>query len=189
MSVINTNAKEIHCKVVYYGPKNAGKKSAIKYIKSHFKEDKRNFWILPFKNEIYCLVLSLGNIFGFQTFFHVYNINNESVKDNALLLKGVDGLIFLASSKPKDRQKNIQSFLEMESFFKEDRRTLFKTPLVLQYNKRDLKEALPIRDLRLDLNKYNNRDFKSSVLKEELVLEPLKHLCKLVLNHLKRSDV
>lgn len=189
MSVINTNAKEIHCKILYCGPEKSGKKSALLYIKSRFREKQRDFWILPFKKEIYCLVLFAGRIFGFQTFFHIYNLNNESQEDNQNLLRGTDGLLFMASSDPMDRQNNIRSFSEMEVFLRKERENLFKIPLVLQYNKKDLASAMPIRELRMDLNKYNSRDFESSVSHGEFVLEPLKHLCKLTLSRLKSSDL
>ena len=185
MSIINTNAKEIHCKILYYGPKDSGKKSSLLYIKSNLQEEIREFFILPFKKEIYSLVLSIGKVFSFQTFFHIYNLNNESKKENEKLFRGVDGIVFVASSDPKDRQSNKDSLLEMEDFFKEKNQNLFKTPLVLQYNKTDIVDPMPLKDLRRDLNKYNSKDFESSVLNGEFIVEPLKYLCKLVLNDLK----
>lgn len=188
MSVINTTAKEIHCKILYYGPEQSGKKSSIRYVKSKVKSPQSQFCTLPLKKEIYCLVLSIGKIFSFQTFFHIYNLNNESKKDNKNLLNGTDGVLFVASSDPKDKQKNINSFLELEGFLNEKQKDIFKTPLVLQYNKRDLKDIMPLKELRVDLNKYNSRDFESSALKGESVVEPLKYLCKLTLNNLKRAD-
>ena len=188
MSVINTNAKEIHCKILYYGPEKSGKKSSLFYIQSKFKDSKKDFLTLPFPKPVYLLALFIGKVFGFQTFFHVCNLNNESKEGNKSLLAGADGILFVASSDPKDREKNIQSLLELESFLIERGQDPFKLPLVLQYNKRDLKHVLPVKDMRIDLNKYNSRDFESSALKGELVLEPLKHLCKQTLCHLKRAD-
>ncbi len=189
MSIINTNAKEIHCKIIYYGPEQSGKKSSLLYIKDHFKKEKREFFVLPFKKHIYSLVLSIGKIFSFQTFIHIYNLNNESREDNQILFRGVDGIVFVASSDPKDKQKNIDSFMEMESFCKEEDKDLFKRPLVLQYNKKDLQNSLSVKSLRIDLNKYNNKDFESSVLKGHFILEPLKYLSKLVLNNLKSASL
>ena len=188
MSIINTNAKEIHCKILYYGPERSGKKSSIFYIQSKFAEPKREFWVLPFKKKMYCLVLFIGKVFGFQIFFHIYNLNNESKEDNRNLLNGVDGILFVANSDPKDKQQNIVSFSEMERFLSEKGEDIFKLPLVLQYNKRDLKNTMSVKELRIDLNKYNSRDFTSSALEGRVILEPLKHLCKLTLNNLKRAD-
>ena len=189
MSVINTNAKEIHCKILYCGPERSGKKSSLLYIRDRFEEKKRVFFTLPFKTEIYCLILSIGEIFSFQTYFHIYNLGHESVEDDKNLLKGVDGVVFVASSDPEDRHDNIHSFVEMEEFLKERGENLFKLPLVLQYNKRDIENPRSVKELRMDLNKYNNKDFESSVLTGQFVLEPLKHLCKLTLNNLKRADL
>lgn len=188
MSVINTNAKEIHCKVLYYGPEQSGKKSSLLYIRDHFKKEKVKFFTLPLKKEICCLVISIDKVFDFQIYIHVYNLNNESQTDNQTLFKGVDGIVFVASSKPEDREKNLVSFLEMENFFQDADKNPFKVPLVLQYNKKDLKPSIPLKELRMDLNKYNSRDFESSVLEGKFILEPLKYLCKLILSDLKTAN-
>ena len=188
MSIINTNAKEIHCKILYCGPQHSGKKSSLLCIRDQFEEGKRDFFILPFQKEIYCLVLSIGPVFACQTFFHIYNLNNESRQDNENLLRGLDGIVFVASQDLRAREKNIQSFSEMVSILKADGRNLFHTPLVLQYNKKDLAETQSIKDLRMDLNRYNNKDFESSALKGQGVLEPLKHVCKRILNNLKQVN-
>ena len=188
MSIINTNAKEIHCKILYYGPENSGKKSSLLYIKNHFKESKSEFLILPFKKKLYSLVLSIGKIFNFQTFFHIYNLNNNSPEENKILLNGTDGILFVASSDPKDKQKNINSLTELEKCLKEKNQSPFHLPIVLQYNKKDLENSRPIKQLRMELNKYNSKDFESSALNGEFVLEPLKQLCKLVLNNIKTID-
>ncbi len=189
MSVINTNAKEIHCKILYCGPDRSGKKSSLLYIRDQFEEKKRVFFTLPFKKEVCCLILSAGEIFGFQTYFHLYNLNNESKKDNKSLLRGGDGVMFVASSDLKDGPDNVRSFLEMEEALKERGENLFKLPLVLQYNKRDIQNPRPVKDLRIDLNKYNNKDFESSALTGQFILEPLKYLCKLTINNLKRAGL
>ena len=185
MSIINTNSKEIHCKILYYGPEGAGKKTSLLYIRDKFNKEKLSFIQLPLKKELYALVLSLGDIFSFKTYFHIYNLNNESKKENEILLRGADGVVFVASSKREDRQKNKASFLEMEDLLKEQGKNLFRFPLVLQYNKSDLQPLQPLKQLKRDLNKYNNKDFRSSSLKGEFILEPLKYLCKLSLSQLK----
>ena len=188
MPFIETNAKEIHCKLVYCGSDQMGKKSSILHIKDRFKADKKELLSLPFKKEVLMLVLSAGKLFDFEVFFHIYNLNNESKENNKVLLRGADGIVFIAGSAAKDRPKNIQSFQEIEDFFEGvPGKGLVKFPLVFQYNKRDLENPIPIRHLRIDLNKYNNKDFESSVLRGQMILEPLKHVCKLILNHLKSA--
>ena len=188
MSIINTNAKEIHCKILYCGPAESGKKSSILYIKEKLNQEKIDFFSLPVEEEIYCLVLNIGKFVGFQTFFHIYNLNNNTKLSREKSLEGLDGLVFVASRDIQARQDNKTSLMEIEAFFKEKDKTLFNTPLVLQYNKSDLKEQISLRNLKEDLNKYNNEDFQSSVLKGEQVLEPLKYLCKLILNNLKSAN-
>ena len=185
MSIININAKEIHCKILYYGPTQSGKKSSLLYIKENLNREKRDFFSLSLEEKLYALILNIGNFVGFQTFFHIYNLNNHTKLSREKCLEGVDGLIFVASQELKARGANKKSILEIENFFKEKDQTLFNFPLVLQYNKSDLKERISLKTLKEDLNKYNNEDFQSSVLKGEKVFEPLKYLCKLILNDLK----
>ena len=186
MSIINTNSKEIHCKILYYGPEGSGKKTSLLYIKEKFNKKNVSFVELNFKKKLYDLVLFIGDIFSFKTYFHIYNLTNESKKGNEHLVRGTDGIVFVASSKQEDRQKNLDSFFEMEELLSYHGKNLFRFPLVLQYNKSDLPQLQALTQLRLDLNKYNNKDFKSSSLTGSVVLEPLKHLCKLSINHLKQ---
>ena len=187
MPFIETNAKEIHCKLVYCGPDQTGKKSSILHIKNIFKEKKSELLSLPFKKEVLVLVLSAGKLFDFNVFFHICNLNNVSKESNQILLRGADGIIYMAGSAPEDREKNIQSLQEIEDFLKGRAKGLLKFPFVLQYDKRDLKNALPVKQLRIDLNKYNHKDFESSVPKGQMIIEPLKYVCKLVLSHLKSA--
>ncbi|MDE0092568.1 MAG: GTPase domain-containing protein [Oligoflexia bacterium] len=189
MSLININSKEIHCKILYYGPEGSGKKTSLLYIKKTFNKTNLDFIQLSFKKEIYALILFIGKIFSFKTYFHIYNLNNESKKENEILLRGTDGIVFVASSKPEDRQKNRDSFTEMEELLNKQGKNLFQLPLVLQYNKSDLSRLQPLKQMKLDLNKYNNKDFKSSSLTGDFILEPLRHLCKLSLIQLKKSNL
>lgn len=188
MSIINTNAKEIHCKVLYYGPAESGKKSSLLYIKEELDQESIDFFSLPLEEKIYCLVLNIGEFVGFQTFFHIYNLNNSTKLSREKSLEGVDGLVFVANRELQAREHNRASLLEVETFFKEKDKVLFKFPLVLQYNKSDLAEQIPLKTLKEDLNKYNNEDFQSSVVQGEKVLEPLRYLCKLILNDLKSAN-
>ena len=186
MSIINTNSKEIHCKILYYGPEGSGKKTSLLYIKNNFNKNNLSFIKLAFKKELFALILSIDNIFGFKAYFHIYNVNNESKRENKQLLRGTDAVVFVASSKKEDRQKNLDSFSEMEDLLTSQGKNLLRFPLVLQYNKSDLPNIQSLKQLKLDLNKYNNKDFKSSSLTGEFILEPLKYLCKLSITHLKQ---
>lgn len=185
MPLINTNSKEIHFKVLYCGAKGVGKKSTLFAIRSRCVPDKIDWIELNLAEPVYGLILNLGTIFKFQTFFHIYHLSHESKKDNKVLFTGSDGIIFIASLDPQDRQKNLDSLLNLENMMKEQGKDPFKTPFVLQYNKSDLKDTQSLKQMRLDFNKYNSKDFESSCLKKTGILEPLKHLCKLTLLQIK----
>lgn len=186
MSVININSKEIHCKILYYGPEGSGKKTSLLYIKNNFNKENLSFTELNLKKKLYVLVLFLGDIFSFKTYFHIYNLTNESKKENERLLRGTDGIVFVASSEKKDRQRNLDSFFEMEDLLRSHGKNLFHFPLVLQYNKSDQPRLQTLKQLKLDLNQYNNKDFKSSSLTGSFILQPLKYLCKLSISQLKQ---
>ena len=181
MSLVNTSAKELHFKLVYCGPEGAGKKSALHYIKDSFQESKSDILSFPVKKELVYLELCLGKLLGFQVFFHITALNHESKADNQTLLKNSDGLLFMASFSPKDRSKNKKALAELEEYFEEQGESLLSKALVFQYNKRDLKKKTSLLDMRLDLNKYNKKEFESSAKEGDQVLEALKFLCKLLL--------
>ena len=185
MPIINSTAKEIHCKILYCGHEGVGKKSTLSVIHSQSQNIQKSS--LAFSKEILLLTLPAGEFFSFQTFFHISHLNQESSKDNQQLFRGTDGIVFIASLNPQEREKNLLAFLEMEELLSHNNQNPFKIPLVLQYNKNDLEAQQSLRQMRLDFNKYNSKDFSSSSLKGQGVLEPLKYVCKLVLSGLKQT--
>ena len=185
MPIINSTAKEIHCKIIYCGAEGVGKKSTLSCI--HSQSQKIEKIQLAFPKNILLLKLQAGEFFSFQIFFHISHLNQESKQDNQQLFRGTDGIVFIASLNPEERTKNLVAFLEMEELLSHNNQNPFKIPLVLQYNKNDLEAQQSLRQMRVDFNKYNSKDFQSSSLKAIGVLEPLKHVCKLVLSDLKQS--
>ena len=181
MAVLNINAKELHIKILYCGAEGVGKKSSLKSIHS-FCESQQSKWMpFPFEKDLYGLIINVGLVLKLQTYFHIYHLNNQSKIDNQVLARGADGFVFIASSNPKQKTKNQEAFLEMEELILKQGEDIFKVPLVLQYNKTDLNEKMSLNQMRLDLNTYNSRDFKSSHLKPKSMLMPLKHILKLCL--------
>ena len=181
MAVLNINAKELHIKILYCGAEGVGKKSSLNSIHS-FCESQKSKWIhFPFEKPLYGLVIYMGLVLKVQTYFHIYHLNNQSKTDNQFLARGVDGFLFMGSLDPKERTQNQEAFLKMENLVLNQGKDLFKIPLVLQYNKADLKERISLNEMRLDLNKYNSKDFTSSQLKSRSMLPPLKYLLKLSL--------
>ena len=178
MAVLNINAKELHLKILYCGAEGVGKKSSLQSIHSLCESQKSKWIHFPFEKPLYGLVIHVGLVLKLQTYFHIYHLNNQSKKENEILSRGTDGWLFIASLKPQDKIKNQGAFLEMEELILKQGKNLFKIPLVLQYHKADLKKRTSLNQMRLDLNKYNSKDFLSSHLKTQSVLLPLKHLLK-----------
>ncbi len=188
MSIINSQAKEMHCKILYFGPEGSGKTSALHLIKSRSEESKVSYFPLPLSPAVEALVISMGKILGFETFFHVYSSPAGPLEEQACLARGSDGIVFVADSLPEAMEKNQKSLSDLQILLKSQEEDIFQIPMALQYNKRDLKEALPVKLLRARLNLYNCRDFESSVLAGRGVMEPLKHVCKSVLAVLKSGE-
>ncbi len=189
MSIINNNAKEIHCKVIYYGPLGAGKTSSLKYIQKHSEKNKVSSFSIPLESPVESLVISIGKVLGLETFFHIYSVPDLNLEEKKYLLREVDGIVFVANSEPTAHKSNEQSLKELHKILEDQNVDIFKLPLVFQYNKRDLPETISIENLRTHLNKYNCKDFESSIKTGQKIIEPLKHLFKSILTVLKSGDI
>src|SRR6476646_5671174 len=166
MSFINYNAKEIHCKIVYYGPSLGGKTTNIQWVYHKIASDQKSKLIaLNTENErtlfFDFLPLSVGEIRGFAVKFHLYTVPGQVVYDvsRKLILKGLDGVIFVADSQAERLEENLQSMENLKKNLEQQGYDIKDIPLVIQYNKRDLPNALPTSELRAALNKYNSVDF------------------------------
>lgn len=188
MPIINSNAKEIHSKIVYWGPEGSGKSSSLDFIESHSSKQKITSFSLDLDPPLKTLVLSLGQVVGFDTFFHIHACRTAFLEEASVLMRGCDGIVFVANSELTAEKQNRESLNLLNDVMKKERKSLFKVPIILQYNKRDLTEKLPIEYLRSQLNKYNSRDFESSVAKGQCILEPLKYTCKSILTILKTGE-
>ena len=194
MSFINYMAREINCKIVYYGPGLCGKTTNLQYIyKRTNPEAKGKMISLATETErtlfFDFLPLSLGEIRGFKTRFHLYTVPGQVFYDASrkLILKGVDGVIFVADSQLERLEANQESLDNLRTNLAEHGYSLEKIPYVIQYNKRDLPNALPVEELRPILNPTNQLDFEASARTGQGVFETLKAVSKLVLTELKRG--
>jgi hypothetical protein len=159
MSMINYASREINCKLVYYGPGLGGKTSNLEHIYGKVKPDTRGKLIsLATETErtlfFDFLPVDLGTIRGFKTRFHLYTVPGQ-VYYNAsrkLILKGVDGVVFVADSQVERMEANQESMQNLYDNMAEYGYDLTKIPFVIQYNKRDLPNAASIRDLQAALN-------------------------------------
>lgn len=194
MSFINFAAREINCKVVYYGAGLGGKttnlqwifdqtlgKAGGKMISLATETDRTLFFdFLP---------LDLGTIRGFKTRFHLYTVPGQVFYEASrkLILRGVDGVIFVADSQEERMDANYEALEDLVSNLKEHGYDLLKVPYILQLNKRDLPSALPVEDLKKALLKKGEPVFEAVAYKGTGVFETLKECGRLVLAELKKG--
>jgi signal recognition particle receptor subunit beta len=196
MSFINYNAKEIHCKIVYYGPSLGGKTTNLQWVYHQTQtNDKSELFSLPGDVErtlfFDFLPLNIGEIRGFKTRFHLYSVPGQVVYDASrkLILTGLDGVIFVADSQSERMEENISAMDNLKTNLERQGYDIKDIPLVLQYNKRDLPNALPVSDLRAALNKYNSVDFEGTASEGKGVFESLRTVSKSIINVLKGGDL
>ena len=195
MAFINYSAREINCKLVYYGPGLCGKTSNLKYIYEKTAENAKGKMIsLATETErtlfFDFLPLALGEIRGFKTRFHLYTVPGQVFYDASrkLILKGVDGVVFVADSQEERFEANLESLDNLKQNLKEQGYDIDKIPWVLQYNKRDLPNAVPLEELQQELNPDGKvQEFEASAATGKGVFETLKSLAKLVLADLKKG--
>lgn len=194
MSFINYSSREINCKIVYYGPGLCGKTTNLQYIyKKTNPAAKGKMISLATETErtlfFDFLPLSLGDIRGFKTRFHLYTVPGQVFYDASrkLILKGVDGVVFVADSQVERFEANIESFENLRQNLREQGYDIDKLPLVIQYNKRDLPNVSSLEELRSSLNPGNRPDFESVSTTGQGVFETLKAIAKLVLVELKKG--
>ncbi len=159
MSMINYASREINCKLVYYGPGLGGKTTNLEHVYQKVSPDTRGKMVsLATETErtlfFDFLPVDLGTIRGFKTRFHLYTVPGQ-VYYNAsrkLILKGVDGVVFVADSQIERTEANIESMQNLYDNMAEYGYDLTKIPFVMQYNKRDLPNAAPVVELQSQLN-------------------------------------
>ena len=134
--------------------------------------------------------MDIGEIRGFKTRFHLYTVTGQVVYDASrrLILKGLDGIIFVADSQAERLDENVQSMENLEKNLELQGYDIRSIPMAIQYNKRDLPNALPVSQLRNALNKYNAPDFEVSGREGKGVFEALKTTSKSIINLLRGGD-
>ena len=194
MSFINYSSREINCKIVYYGPGLCGKTTNLQYIYARTNPEAKGKMIsLATETErtlfFDFLPLSLGEIRGFKTRFHLYTVPGQVFYDASrkLILKGVDGVVFVVDSQIQRMEANIESLDNLRYNLQEQGYDLDKLPYVVQYNKRDLPSVAPVEQLRELLNPTNVPDYDAVATTGQGVFSTLKAVAKLVLTELKRG--
>lgn len=192
MSFVNYVTKEVNCKIVYYGPGLGGKTTNIQYVYQKTSgENRGNMIALNTENErtlfFDFLPLELGEIRGFKTRFHLYTVPGQVFYEASrkLILRGVDGIVFVADSQVEKMEANLESLKSLEKNLIEQGYDIEKMPIVMQWNKRDLPNVTSVKDLAKALNKWKSPEFEAVAVKGEGVFDTLKMISKLVLMNLK----
>ncbi|MCI0588853.1 MAG: GTPase domain-containing protein, partial [Planctomycetes bacterium] len=195
MVQINFALREVSCKVVYYGPGMSGKTTNLEVIHRRAPEGHRGeltsiategdrtlfFDFMP---------LDLGTIAGMKTKFQLYTVPGQVYYNSTrkLVLQGVDGVVFVADSSPSKMEENLQSYSNLEENLREYGRELRELPHVIQWNKRDLPDALPVAELNQRMNKNRVATFEAVAMTGEGVFPTLKALASAVLESINRME-
>jgi hypothetical protein len=195
MAFINYASREINCKIVYYGPGLCGKTTNLQTIYQRTAPEARGKMIsLATESErtlfFDFLPLALGDIRGFKTRFHLYTVPGQVFYDASrkLILKGVDGVVFVADCQEERLDANIESMENLKDNLEENGYQLENLPFVIQYNKCDLPNLSPMEELKSLLNPSDVPEFKACALSGDGVFETLKAVAKQILIDLKKGQ-
>jgi len=194
MTFINYAAREINCKIVYYGPGLGGKTTNLKWIYGKSNPTSRGKLIsLATETDrtlfFDFLPLDLGTIRGFKTRFHLYTVPGQVFYDASrkLILRGVDGVVFVADSQAARMEANVESLRNLQANLKEQGYDLNKIPYVLQLNKRDMSTAVPVEEMKRQILIRNEPVFEAVAQTGIGVFDTLKAIARMVLVELKKT--
>ncbi len=201
MALINLSKKEIHCKIVYYGPGRCGKTTNLLYIYNAMNHQARSKMLtIETKGDrtlfFDLLPLNLGKINGFDVRIQLYTVPGQAIYEatRRLVLKGVDGLVFVADYLKVRHENNMESFQDLRRNLLEHNLTLEKIPIIFQFNKCDLVHTsiptLTREELEAVLNKELNTDvFEAAAIKGLGVFETLKEISKRTIRYVAKKHL
>ena len=188
MALINVASREIQCKIVYYGTGYCGKTTNLQYIFSHAPQPARGELLsIATENErtlfFDFLPLDLGDIHGFRVRFHLYTVPGQVLyeRTRVAVLGGADGIVYVADSSSEKLEENFQSLIELETNMRRMGNDLGRFPFVMQWNKRDLPNAVPEATLERYLNRRRVAAFPAAAVTGEGVFPTLRAICKAVM--------
>jgi signal recognition particle receptor subunit beta len=191
MSLINYSSREINCKIVYYGPGLCGKTTNIQYVYNKVAPETKGKLITlatEMDRTLFFdfLPLELGTVKGFKTRFHLYTVPGQVYYDASrrLILRGVDGIVFVADSQTSRYDANIESLYNLYDNLETYKLKIEDIPYVIQYNKRDMPSIIALEDLEQELNPEGYPYFEAVAVKGEGVFDTLKAVAKGVLQKL-----
>lgn len=191
MAVINVEAKEIHAKVVYYGPGFAGKTTNLEYVYRRMpRETTSDLLSLATETErtlfFDFLQLDVAKVQGFTVRFHLYTTPGQQLYERTrfAVLNGADGVVFVADAERDRLRDNVESLTELAQNLTAQGQQFASVPLILQYNKLDLPSALPVPMLDRYLNPMRAPRFEAVAVRGTGVFETLRGICRLVTRRL-----
>ena len=188
MAFTNFDTKEIHCKVIYFGPRGAGKTANLCSLFRQTSADLRS-GLLELEEEggstqyFDFLPISLGHVNAFHLKLHLFTMPVNSLYDSVptVFLKGVDGFVFVADSRIEAMIDNVDSLAAARRLLTEAGYNMADMPRVIQYNKRDLKELMPLEILRQELNPNQFADQDAVAIQSVGTMETLQAMTKQIL--------
>jgi mutual gliding-motility protein MglA len=194
MTFINYASREINCKIVYYGPGLCGKTTNLQHIfESTAPQSRGKLISLATETDrtlfFDFMPLELGTVRGFKTRFHLYTVPGQVFYDASrkLILKGVDGVVFVADSQEERMDANIESLYNLEENLQTQGYDLMKLPYVLQLNKRDLPNVIPVDELAAELRRKEEPVVEAVASSGAGVFDTLKSVAKQVLTELRKG--
>ena len=194
MTFINYASREINCKIVYYGPGLCGKTTNLQHIfESTAPQSRGKLISLATETDrtlfFDFMPLELGTVRGFKTRFHLYTVPGQVFYDASrkLILKGVDGVVFVADSQEERMDANVESLYNLEENLQAQGYDLMKLPYVLQLNKRDLPNIIPVDELAAELRRKEEPVVEAVASTGAGVFDTLKAVAKQVLTELRKG--
>jgi len=194
MSLINYSSREINCKIVYYGPGLCGKTTNIQHVYNKVAPETKGKLITlatEMDRTLFFdfLPLELGTVKGFKTRFHLYTVPGQVYYDASrkLILRGVDGVVFVADSQTSRYDANIESLFNLHENLDEYKLKLDDLPYVIQYNKRDMPNIIALDDLEMELNPDGHPSIEAVAIEGTGVFDTLKIVAKKVLQKLSQN--
>jgi len=196
LSFINYTTKEVNCKIVYVGPGLSGKTTNIQFIYENTATDQRGKFFAAGTSEnertlfFDFLPLGIGDVRGYKTRFHLYTIPGQTFYEisQQFILKGADGVVFVADSQPERMEANIESLEQLKKNLQLQGYDFLKLPFVFQYNKRDLPGAVSVSELERTFNPMKLPSFEAVSNRGEGVMETLQAISQWVIRELKGGN-
>jgi len=195
MASINYALKELSCKIVYYGPGLCGKTTNLQYIHQHTVGDRKGNLVslaTPGERTLFFdfLPLEAADVHGFKVKFQLYTVPGQVMYNSTrkLVLRGVDGIIFVCDSQWEKVREDVESFRNLHANLASYGYSLDNIPYAVQYNKRDLSGISPVNYLEYVINRQKVPSYEVCAIDGTNVFESLNHVCSLVLSNLRSKQ-